>query len=110
MKYNILLKNKAQPIRLQTIFVQSLGFEHSRFASMINFQIEYCSTDAHDGSKPSFRGDLQILIWCLCHWAAGNLPWIKLVKENMTEANKNEVAKLKEAASKNPDKFLKVST
>ena len=46
--------------------------------------IEYCSTDAHDGSKPSFRGDIEILAWCLVHWASGSLPWEKLVKENMT--------------------------
>jgi len=69
--------------------------------------IEYCSTDAHDGSKASFRGDLQILVWCLAHWSAGTLPWLKYIKENMTESQKNDVAKAKEAACQKPDKFLK---
>lgn len=69
--------------------------------------IEYCSTDAHDGSKPSFRGDLQILCWCLAHWAGGDLPWLKLIKENMVDADKEKVANLKRAAADKSDKFLK---
>jgi len=69
--------------------------------------IEYCSTDAHDGSKPSFRGDVQILVWCLVHWAAGALPWAKFIKENMTESDKNKVADAKAKAANNPAAFLK---
>jgi vaccinia related kinase len=68
--------------------------------------IEYCSTDAHDGSKPSFRGDIEILCWCLSHWASGSLPWINLVKENMSEADKEKVGNKKREATKNPKKFL----
>ena len=71
-----------------------------------HFQIEYCSTDAHDGSKPSFRGDIEILSWCLSHWASGELPWESLVKANMTEADKEKVANQKRAAASNPKKFL----
>ena len=69
-------------------------------------QIEYCSTDAHDGSKASFRGDIEILAWCLIHWAAGELPWLKLVKENMTMADKEKVAQQKRDAVKSPKQFL----
>ena len=74
--------------------------------SIPRFKIEYCSTDAHDGSKPSFRGDIEILSWCLCHWASGDLPWVSLVKENMSEGDKEKVASKKREAARNPKKFL----
>ncbi|XP_029376746.1 serine/threonine-protein kinase VRK1-like isoform X2 [Echeneis naucrates] len=40
-----------------------------------NGTIEYTSLDAHKGLKPSRRGDLQILGFCLLHWLCGSLPW-----------------------------------
>ncbi|XP_053292575.1 serine/threonine-protein kinase VRK1 isoform X2 [Pleuronectes platessa] len=40
-----------------------------------NGTIEYTSLDAHKGTAPSRRGDLQILGFCLLHWLCGSLPW-----------------------------------
>lgn len=68
--------------------------------------IEYCSTDAHAGCKPSFRGDLEILMWNLAHWASGELPWLQYVKEGMPDSQKEKVAELKRKNLKSSGEFL----
>nr|XP_019952785.1 PREDICTED: serine/threonine-protein kinase VRK1-like isoform X2 [Paralichthys olivaceus] len=45
-----------------------------------NGTIEYTSLDAHKGTAPSRRGDLQILGFCLLHWLCGSLPWDSVLK------------------------------
>ena len=70
------------------------------------FKIEYCSTDAHSGCKPSFRGDLEILLWNLAHWASGDLPWLTLIKEGMPDSQKEKVASLKREMLANSDQFM----
>ncbi|XP_035027872.1 serine/threonine-protein kinase VRK1 isoform X3 [Hippoglossus stenolepis] len=46
-----------------------------------NGTIEYTSLDAHNGTAPSRRGDLQILGFCLLHWLCGSLPWDSILKK-----------------------------
>ncbi|XP_070576801.1 serine/threonine-protein kinase VRK1-like isoform X2 [Ptychodera flava] len=37
--------------------------------------IEFTSTDAHMGARPSRRGDIEILGYCILQWLCGRLPW-----------------------------------
>ena len=35
----------------------------------------YNTIDAHKGAECTYRGDVEILAYCLCEWLAGPLPW-----------------------------------
>ncbi|KAM4541779.1 serine/threonine-protein kinase VRK1 [Odontesthes bonariensis] len=37
--------------------------------------IEFTSIDAHKGTKPCRRSDLEILSYCMVQWLCGRLPW-----------------------------------
>ncbi|PAV82882.1 hypothetical protein WR25_21150 [Diploscapter pachys] len=37
----------------------------------------FTSRDAHRGCQPSFRGDIEILVYNLLYWLTGTLPWLK---------------------------------
>lgn len=71
--------------------------------------IDYTSRDAHVGAKPAYRGDLEILLYCLIHWATNRLPWMPPIgAASLLTGPKEKVAALKETAMGNVDKFLKV--
>jgi len=67
-----------------------------------NGTIEYTSRDAHDGVNISRRSDLEILGYCVVHWACGTLPWIDMIKNNVhvQESKKESMANVKEFMSK----------
>ena len=62
--------------------------------------IEYTSLDAHVGASPSPRGDFEILLYCLVHWATGTLPWWSDLED------KDKVMKKKQEAMKSSKKFI----
>ncbi|XP_026472546.1 serine/threonine-protein kinase VRK1 [Ctenocephalides felis] len=67
---------------------------------MHNGTIEYTSRDAHLG-VPTRRGDFEILVYNLIHWAGGTLPWDKNLSSPVG------VQALKEEAGKDVNQFLK---
>jgi vaccinia related kinase len=62
--------------------------------------IEFTSRDAHNGVRPSRRGDLEILGYCLVQWASGTLPWMGRLGDSAY------VAKEKDKALSNLKEFL----
>lgn len=40
-----------------------------------NGTLLFTSIDAHRGCDPSFRADLEILLYNLMYWITGSLPW-----------------------------------
>lgn len=50
---------------------------------------------------PTRRGDFEILVYNLIHWAGGTLPWEKKL------TSPTAVQAMKEEAGKNVDQFLK---
>ena len=41
----------------------------------------YNSIDVHQGAECMYRSDVEILVYCLCEWLGGELPW-KASKSN----------------------------
>jgi serine/threonine protein kinase len=37
--------------------------------------LPYTSLDAHVGTPPSYRGDLEVVVYNLCDWLVGHVPW-----------------------------------
>ncbi|KAF8363958.1 vrk-1 [Pristionchus pacificus] len=45
----------------------------------------FTSLDAHRGFQPSYRGDVEILVYNIVYWITGTLPWQKEVWEKSAE-------------------------
>ncbi|CAJ0586571.1 unnamed protein product, partial [Mesorhabditis spiculigera] len=64
----------------------------------------FTSLDAHRGLQPSYRGDLEILLYNILFWLTGDLPWKKY------EDDPNRVMAEKEVFVKSLDAKLKALT
>ncbi|PIO68457.1 hypothetical protein TELCIR_09755 [Teladorsagia circumcincta] len=61
----------------------------------------FTSCDAHRGSQPSYRGDLEILAYNMVYWLSGSLPW------EAHESNPDKVYQMKETFLKGLPSSLK---
>ncbi|GMT12681.1 hypothetical protein PFISCL1PPCAC_5471, partial [Pristionchus fissidentatus] len=64
----------------------------------------FTSLDAHRGFQPSYRGDVEILVYNIVYWISGSLPW--LPKESNPAAVQTEKEVWEKSAEKEIERLI----